>query len=325
MRVGIIGSNFIVQRFLAAAKSCDAFFLQAVCSRDRARAEQNALEWGASDAYDSVAALAANPRVETVYIASPNSVHFEQAALLLRHRKHVLVEKPATLNLQLWDTLLAIARENQVLLLEAMRPAYLPYLKVIQNALEQIGPIRYANFSYCQYSSRYDRFQNGVIENAFNPTLGNGALMDIGVYCVWWMVALLGKPQQAEGHSVFLPRSIDAMGSATACYPGLTAQCVYSKVHDSFAPSRIEGEKGTLELTALPIPNRMRLTLRQNGEGQEVELQPVAEDMRYEIQRFIQLCENPEQAMPYQNLTSDTLWVLDSIRETAGIDFKIHP
>ena len=325
MRFGIIGSNFIVQRFLSAAKGCDEFTLQAVYSRDRARAEQNALEWGAGDAHDSVAALAANPRVEAVYIASPNSLHFEQAALMLRHHKHVLVEKPAALSLQQWETLLDVAREHQTLLLEAMRPAYLPYLDVIQNALEQIKPIRYANFSYCQYSSRYDRFKNGVVENAFNPTLGNGSLMDIGVYCVWWMVALLGRPQQAQGHSVFLPRSIDAMGSATACYPGWTAQCVYSKVHDSFAPSRIEGEKGTLELTALPIPTRMRLTLRQNGEAQETELQPLTEDMRYEIQRFIQLSETPDHAKPDQKLTSDTLWVLDGIRGTSGIDFKIHP
>lgn len=65
-----------------------------------------------------------------------------------------------------------------------MRPDFDPAFDMIKNALPRIGKIRRASFEFCQYSSRYDRFKDGIIENAFNPALGNAAVSDIGVYCI---------------------------------------------------------------------------------------------------------------------------------------------
>ena len=325
MRFGLIGSNLIVSRFLSAAKWCDDFVLQATCSRDLARAQQNADAWGAASAYDSVDALADDPRVQAVYIASPNRSHFEQAKTLLAAGKHVLVEKPATLCRTEWESLTALAREKGLLVLEAMRPAFLPGLAAIREAMEQIAPIRFAQFTYCQYSSRYDKFRAGIVENAFDPTLGNGALMDIGVYCAHWMVALFGQPEAVSGSATFLPRSIDAVGSITARYPGLIAQCAYSKIHDSSAPCRLEGEGGTMELFPFPLPNHMRLTLRAGDRVEETAFGHQEQDMAYEIAAFMRLCARPAEAEPYQRQTLDTLWVLDSVRAQTGIDFVAKP
>ncbi len=324
MRFGLIGSNVIVTRFLSAAKLCDGFVLQATCSRDFARAQENAKAWGAVSAYGDVDALAADPLVEAVYIASPNSFHFAQAKTMLAAGKHVLVEKPATLCEAEWETLTALAREKGLLVLEAMRPAFLPGLAAVREAMEMIGPIRFAQFSYCQYSSRYDRFKAGTVENAFDPTLGNGALMDIGVYCAYWMVALFGRPEAVCGSATFLPCSIDAVGSVTGRYDGHLAHCVYSKIHDSVAPCRLEGEGGAIELSPFPLPNHMRLTLWADGTVRETVFGHREQDIAYEIEAFMALCARPEQAECHWRETLDTLWVLDSVREQAGIDFLPH-
>lgn len=325
MRFGLIGSNLIVTQFLSAAKLCEGFVLQATCSRDLAHAQENAREWGAVSAYGDLAALAADPLVDAVYIASPNSLHFAQAKAMLAAGKHVLVEKPATLCLQEWETLTALARQKGLLVLEAMRPAFLPGLAAVREAMAAVAPIRFAQFSYCQYSSRYDKFKEGIVENAFDPTLGNGALMDIGVYCAHWMVALFGRPESVCGSAMFLPRSIDGVGSTTARYDGLLAHCVYAKVHQSATHCRLEGEGGTIELWPFPLPDHMRLTRRVDGTVQETTFGHREQDIAYEVDAFMALCAQPAQALPLQRQTLDTLWVLDEVRAQTGIDFVPKP
>lgn len=325
MRFGLIGSNVIVSQFLAAAKQCDGFVLQATCSRDLEHARLNARVWGAVSAYGDVEALAADPLVDAVYIASPNLFHFAQAKTMLEAGKHVLVEKPAALSRAEWEVLTTLAREKNKLILEAMRPAFLPGLTAVREAMEEIKPIRYAQFSYCQYSSRYDKFKAGIVENAFDPTLGNGALMDIGVYCVHWMVALFGRPEAVRGSAAFVPMSIDGLGSTTAHYDGLLVDCVYSKIHASAVPCRLEGEGGVIELSPFPLPNHMRLTSRMDGSVREMSFGHREHDITYEIEAFMALCAQPEQAVQHQRQTMDALWVLDAIRTQTGIDFVPKP
>ena len=318
----MIGTNFITTRFLAAARLCEGFALQTVYSRDQARAESAARQWDAVTACHSLQALADDTAVEAVYIASPNSCHYEQAALMLASGKHVLCEKPSVPTRDEWSALLALAASKGVLLLEAMRPAFLPGLPAIRDALSQIAPVRFAHFPYCQYSSRYDRFRAGDVDNAFNPTLCNGALMDIGVYCLHWMVQLFGLPQKLQGNAVFLPHAIDALGSATGVYHQMLALCTYSKVNQSDVPCRLEGENGTLELSPFPIPRRMRITLRATGEVRETDFGHKELDMSYEVAAFIRLCGDPASAVPFQHMTLDTLDVMDELRAQTGIDFQ---
>lgn len=87
--------------------------------------------------------------------------------------------------------MITAAKENEVLLMEALKTTFLPNFKVVQENLHKLGKIRRAFVSYCQYSSRYDAYKEGTVLNAFKPELSNGALMDIGVYCLYPMVLLL--------------------------------------------------------------------------------------------------------------------------------------
>lgn len=140
--------------------------------------------------------------------------------------------------------MLSAAQERGLVLLQAMRSAFLPTIPLLREEIARIGPVRRARFSYCQYSSRYDKFKNGIIENAFDPRLGNGALMDIGAYCVNLMVLLFGAPRAVTAKAVFLPGSIDALGTAICEYDGFHAELEYSKVDQSDCISEISGESG---------------------------------------------------------------------------------
>ena len=312
MKFAIIGSNFIVDLFMQLAQGCPDFTPQVTYSRTRAQAEANAARWGAARAVWDWQALLDAPDVQAVYVASPNLCHKQQTLDLLNAGKHVLCEKPLTLTRADAEELYAAADRRGLALMEAMRPAHLPCLDRVRQAMVQVGPIRRADFIYCQYSSRYDKFKRGIVENAFDPSMGGGALRDIGVYPLAWMELLFGAPAVVQAAGYTLPGSIDAVGSALALYDGLTATAGWSKVHDGRNAARLEGERGIVELTPFPLPNRMTVAPR-GGTPETVPLETDALDMRYELEDFIRLCAAPSND-PWRVHTLQVLTMMEQIR-----------
>ena len=312
MKFAIIGSNFIVDLFMQSAQGCPDFTPQVAYSRTRAQAEANAARWGAARAVWDWQALLDAPDVQAVYVASPNLCHKQQTLDLLNAGKHVLCEKPLTLTRADAEELYAAADRRGLALMEAMRPAHLPCLDRVRQAMVQVGPIRRADFIYCQYSSRYDKFKRGIVENAFDPSMGGGALRDIGVYPLAWMELLFGAPAVVQAAGYTLPGSIDAVGSAVALYDGLTATAGWSKVHDGRNAARLEGERGIVELTPFPLPNRMTVAPR-GGTPETVPLETDALDMRYELEDFIRLCAAPSND-PWRVHTLQVLTMMEQIR-----------
>ena len=312
MKFAIIGSNFIVDLFMQSAQGCPDFTPQVTYSRTRAQAEANAARWGAARAVWDWQALLDAPDVQAVYVASPNLCHKQQTLDLLNAGKHVLCEKPLTLTRADAKELYAAADRRGLALMEAMRPAHLPCLDRVRQAMVQVGPIRRADFIYCQYSSRYDKFKRGIVENAFDPSMGGGALRDIGVYPLAWMELLFGAPAVVQAAGYTLPGSIDAVGSAVALYDGLTATAGWSKVHDGRNAARLEGERGIVELTPFPLPNRMTVAPR-GGTPETVPLETDALDMRYELEDFIRLCAAPSND-PWRVHTLQVLTMMEQIR-----------
>lgn len=198
IRYGTIGTNFIVDRFQEAAMENPGLHYSAVYSRNQETAGNFAAKYGVETTYTDLNAFACADDLDAVYIASPNSFHYEQAALLLSHGKHVLCEKPVTSNARELEHLIQLAGQNNVILLEAIRSIFTPGYQALAKHLPKLGTIRRASFHFCQYSSRYDKFKSGIVENAFNPIFSNGALMDIGVYCVHPLVRLFGMPEKSK-------------------------------------------------------------------------------------------------------------------------------
>lgn len=158
----------------------------------------------------------------------------------------MLCEKSIASNQREFEEMKKAALENRRVLLEAMRSVHSLGFQAIRENLHKLGKIRRVSFQYCQYSRRYDNFKKGIIENSFNPALSNGALMDIGVYCVHPLVSLFGKPEKVISSSLKLSNGIDGAGTILAEYPDFQGELLYSKITDSRVPSQIQGEEGSM-------------------------------------------------------------------------------
>jgi len=321
LRFAVIGSNFIADWFVAAAEACEGLTLHTAYSRTHEQAALNAQKWGFHSASHDLDALALDPEIDAVYIASPNACHFDQVKRMLLGGKHVLCEKPLVPSASEFETLLTLAQSRDLLLLEAMRPAHLPGIPTIKEHLPLLGTLRYAEFPYAQYSSRYQKFCQGIVENAFDPTFAGGALLDIGIYCIHWMAMLFGEPDSIRSAAAFLDYSIDINGMAICEYGSMQAVARYSKAHYSDSPAVIEGENGCLTLSPFPIPQEMKLYIK-GKDPVTLALDTGQQDMRYEIQRFIEMAAHPLNAVDYQTVTLQTLRITDKIRAQNDIDFQ---
>ena len=320
IRLAVIGTNFITDRLLSALPLSGQFALTAVYSRSLARAKEYGKAYGASYFYDSLEQLAESPQVDAVYVASPNSFHAVQSVLLLNGKKHVLCEKPAASNTREWLAMVKAAKKNDVVILEAMRPIFHPGFQAIKEGLQRLGTIRRATFIYCQYSSRYDKFKKGIVENAFDPTLSNSALMDIGCYCVHPLVALFGKPDSISAQSVKLSNGFEGAGTILATYPQMQAELLYSKISNSKLPSEIQGENGSMLIEGINIPQKVTLCWNQD-QGEEIPFSFEEKDMFYELDAFAKMIQKKESPQKWNSWTTLELELMDAARKQTGVRF----
>ena len=324
VRFAIIGTNNISHTFMDAAKKVDGFVLEAVYSRKRETGENFAKQYGVKKVYTSLKELGNDPEVDAVYVASPNSCHCSQTIQMLEAGKHVLCEKPIATTAEEFEKMLDAAKKHKRIFLEAMRPVYDPGFAKIKELLGQLGIIRRAAFQFCQYSSRYDAFKQGDVKNAFNPALGNAALMDIGIYCVHPAVALFGMPKEIVSTSLFLENGMEGAGTALLNYSDKIVELRYSKITNSFQPSEIQGEKGCMYIWQIQDIKKIEIHYR-NQSVETWEIDKEGNNMYYEIDTFIKLIHNPqglELAEMYQNSSCMEMKVADIIREKSGIEFK---
>ena len=326
MRFGTIGTNFIAREFLSAGESLNGFSLAAVYSREEERAKAFAGERSAVRCVTDLNELAAMDDVDAVYISSPNAFHAQQAEMMLKAGKHVLLEKPACPDKETFARLRSLAQEKGLVLLEAMRPAFIPGFHILKKAIEEVGPVRRVSFTYCQYSSRYDAYKRGIVENAFNPALCNGSLMDIGVYCIHALVALFGVPEKICAVANRLDNGLDSQGGALCVYPGMLAELSWSKIADSRRRNEIQGEQGTLLIDSITNPKDIVFVGRDKAR-KVIYHDPDPEffNMSHEIRAFMDFAAiSEEDSRPwesYNQVTEQVLALMDDIRSQTGIDF----
>lgn len=320
IRYATIGTNFVVDWFIEASKECGELEYVGTYSRNIEKAKEFGEKYGSHLFFDDLTALAKCNEIDAVYIASPTSEHFSQAMLMLENGKHVLLEKPMASNAEEVEQLIKTAKENQVVLFEAMRSVFDEGFKAIEDAIEQVSPVRRVSFQYCQYSSRYDKYKNGIIENAFNPELSNGALMDIGVYCVHPMVKLFGMPKDIKAQAMILPDSIDGEGTIICEYEDMLAEITYSKISDGHIPSQIQGEKGTVLIQTIPSPRNVEIIYR-DGTTKKYDIKMIDNNMEYEAKEWARMIINKDYSDKHSRYSLMSLKVMDEARKQQGIVF----
>ena len=320
MNFAIIGTNFITDWFLEAGSLCPDFNLTAVYSRTLARAKEYATQYGAKYVFDSLDDICNCDEIKAVYIASPASCHYGQAIKFMSAKKHVLCEKPIASNSRELESMLKQAKENNVVLLEAMRPAFSPVMNTIESTLPSLGKIRHAYLTFSKYSSRYDRFMSGEPINAFDPDFSNSALTDLGCYCVFILLRLFGKPKKIQSTTVKLSNGYDALGSFIASYDNMSAVVSYSKVSDTNNLCEIQGEDGMLQFKE--PSNLEEVYLIKSGQPQQRITTPmIKQDMVYELQAFINYTRNPNGIDIHHNYSRDGMSIMDEVRKQCNSVF----
>ncbi|OUN35227.1 Gfo/Idh/MocA family protein [Lachnoclostridium sp. An76] len=327
LKIGMIGTNFISDDFCAAAAQVPGAELSAVYSRKQETGDAFAARHGIPQVYTDYDEFL-DSGLDAVYVASPNFAHCAQTLKALNHKKHVLCEKVMAVNEQEVRSMIDCARQNNVVLLEAMRPDFDPAYDLIEQNLPRIGKLRRATFEFCQYSSRYDSFREGIIQNAFNPELGNAAVMDIGVYCIHSLVRLFGAPKNVKAFSTKLSNGFDGSGIVLMEYEDMTAEAVYSKIAVSVTPSVLQGEAGSIMIDYISKPESVSLRLRESardtltgGAIEKLPYTPAKNNMIFEIQEFLKLIEKKEVDHKYLKYSLGTIRVLDEVRRQTGIRF----
>ena len=331
IRFGVIGTNFITDWVIAGAKQDERFELVAVCSRTQERANEFAAKYDISYTFTSLEEMAASPLIDAVYIATPNYLHASQSILCMKHGKHVLCEKPMASNAYEVKQMIAASRQYGVTLMEAMKPTLTPNFRVLREALPKAGVIRRYFASYCQYSSRYDKFKEGIVLNAFKPELSNGAMMDIGVYTVYPMVVLFGRPNKISASGVVLSTGTDGQGAVNFEYEGMNATVLYSKIANSSLPTEIEGEDGNFMLDKINQINRVTWQARPVASSGKGPLTPVEDisavtdkdEYYYEVAEFINLVQagKLESEVNSHENSLITIEIIDEVRRQLGVSF----
>ncbi|KAL6708571.1 hypothetical protein ACN47E_002552 [Coniothyrium glycines] len=326
---GIIGTNWITHSYVECAQATGKWNLAAVYSRKQETAQEFASKYEGQQisTYTDLNKLVNDVNISTVYIASPNILHYEQAKLALSAGKNVILEKPSCSTVAELDDLFKIAKEKSVVLIEAFRHIQEHNFKLLKKTLPTLGPIYGSSIVYAQYSSRYEKVLAGEVPNIFNLEMGGGALVDLGVYPVAAAVDLFGAPTDAKYFPVKIQTGADGAGQIILTYPEFNVYLCHSKMYNSEAPSEIYTQAGTVKIGGPGISDIDALTLWDPRTKQKKSIEgvraPEKLNLKEEAEEHARCINERDQAAiaRYEQHSRDVLRILEKCRKDNGLLF----
>lgn len=334
MKFASVGSGMIVHRFLAAAKIVEGVSCEAVYSRTYEKGKALADEFGIPKIYDDYEAMLSDKAIDTIYIASPNSLHFIQSKKALEAGKNVICEKPFTSTLKECEELVALAKKHKLFLWEAITTLYLPNYQIIKDNLPRLGNVKMVVMNFSQFSSKYPAYLNGEVPNVFNPVYSGGALMDINVYNIHFVTGLFGMPFNYHYSPNIGPNGIDTSGVIELDYRTFKAVCIGAKDCSCENIFTIQGDKGSIKVfgsSSGVCKNVEFVGLKGDTIGlknsepktENLGIEQVAH-MSYEIASFQQTLNTKDYDTCYARLehTTQVVELMENARKDAGIHFE---
>ena len=321
MKLAVLGTGKIVQEFLPMIQQVTDVELVALLSTPRSldKAKEMQAQYHIQEVYTDYETLLGNATIDTVYVALPNHLHYQYTKAALLQGKNVICEKPFTLNAQQLQELIQIATEKRVILLEAITNQYLNNFLQIKKDLAKLGKIKIVECNYSQYSSRYDAFKEGKILPAFDPQKGGGALMDINIYNIHFVVGLFGKPEKVQ-YLANIERDIDTSGILVLDYGAFKAVCIGAKDSTAQIRSVIQGTDGSIEV--LGATNEMpRYERRSKTEIEAVNVNLDKHRMYQEFEKFTEVIDQKDLAFALEQLNHSltVMQVVDQALESANL------
>ena len=291
MKLGILGTGMIVQ--YGALPTIEQLNLEYVSILGVKEFEEQTKELTAKyklDRYHLDYNEMLDTAIDTVYVALPNSLHFEFAKKALLKGKNVIIEKPITVNTRELKELNDLASEYNLIVIEAMTLNYLPAFHGLKEKLVEIGDPKIVNFNYSQYSSRYDAFKNGEILPAFDYRKAGGSLMDINVYNINAIVGLFGAPISFN-YFANIEKQIDTSGVLVLDYGKFKAVAIGAKDCNSPNISTIQGDKGSI-IIEKPFNSIREFVFKSHtGEPERCTFEQEENKFLYEFREFVRIMD----------------------------------
>jgi predicted dehydrogenase len=323
MNIAILGAGSIVPDFLEAAAELEEVNLYAIWGRESSlnRMIEYQKQYDIDCIYLDYEELLTDEKVDAMYVALPNHLHYSYAKQAVEHEKHVIVEKPFASSYEQAEDLVKSAQNHQVMVFEAISNQYMPnYLKTSE-LIGSLGSMKIMQLNFSQYSRRYDQFLAGRILPVFDPKQSGGALMDLNVYNIHYVLGLFGKPERITYHAN-VQRGIDTSGILTMEYKEFQCVCIGAKDCKAPASITLQGEKGYIHSTdTANVYNRFSICLN-DGASEYIALNEGKPRLYYELKTFADMVAGTDMEAynRYCQHTLDVQAILDEARRQVGIE-----
>jgi predicted dehydrogenase len=270
IRWGIISTGGIANAFAHALQTVPDAEVLAVGSRSQEGADYFGEQYGIPRRYDSYQQVADDPEIDVVYIGTPHVFHAENMRMCLEAGKHVLCEKPFTINAREAEECITLAREKGLFLMEAVWMRYIPAIIQLREWIREgrIGDLLMVQADF-NVSLPFD-----AKKRTFARELGGGALLDVGLYPVNFTTMLLGLPESFSSHAYLGETGVDERAAILFRYPeGVSALLSMGIRHNTPNEALIQGTKGSIRVHP-PFHHPTQMTLYLDGAEPETATLP---------------------------------------------------
>jgi len=318
IRFGVIGAGQIAHTFSKAIKCTDSI-LYAIASRDIDKAKSYQKEYGYHVAYGTYEDLVSDPMVDCVYVATPHGLHADHMKLAITHGKHVLCEKSFTLNEIQAKEIFELARKHNVFVMEAMWTRFLPTIQELKTLIDDqvIGDISNIKISF--------GFQamNKPKNRLFDPSMGGGALLDIGIYPLTIAHLFLGLPTSFETTVVLKDQLFDMSHQIKLFYPSSVVDISCALDQELENNAYIYGSKGYAVINLFWRAEKALIYDLNHQLIKTIDNPHEINGFEYEINEVIsciQTSKHESLNMPHQT-TLEIMRLMDDIRKVWNLKF----
>lgn len=317
---GILSTGSIAHSFATALTTMPDAQITAVGSRSQQSADTFADQYNIPNRHPTYEALAADPDVDVIYIATPHNFHHENMLLCLNAGKHVLCEKAFTLNAADAQEAIGLAEEKNLFLMEAMWMVFFPPMAQIRQWVTDgtLGDIRLVQADFC-FNLPYD-----PQHRLYNPNLGGGALLDLGVYPLSFATMVLGFPDEITSFAQIGDTGVDEIDTMLLNYDtGATAALTASMRLDKPKEAWVIGTKGYVKVHDVFF-HPTKLTLHLNGQESQTfdyPLEQISHGYTYEaaeVHNCLRNNKTQSDLMSWEH-TLNMMALMDAFREEWGV------
>lgn len=324
LKIGVIGTGQIAIENMQAALKTKQYEVSAVYSRTLEKAKEFAQSCPVNALETDLSLFLSREDIDIVYIASPNSLHFEQVKAAIQANKHVVVEKPAVVTAKQWQEVVQLAKQHNVYVFEAIRHVYEDNFTLMSSIVSELPNIQGAVFHFRQYSSRIDDVYAGIHHNVFSLEFAGGALMDLGVYALHNVVSWFGMPEKSIYEPELLHTGVDGQGIITLTYPDFVVTCHISKITQSYAPSEIYAKDITYSINSVDRIEQIIKYEKKTQSACEISQPVLPLRTQAQWQAFASMIQNDDK-VSYESKTQTTgrvIALMEQLRLSAGILFN---